>query len=132
MNERAELNLASGVARHSTVSRSNRLEAILGRDWRIALPFVLPIVLIMAGLILWPFINAILLSFTTRSLVTRTEQFVGLANYQRLFQDADFLSAVSNTLVFTFASIAVKFVIGMGVALLLHSRLPFRSVLSGV
>jgi multiple sugar transport system permease protein len=116
----------------ASVVRSRRIDSILGRDWRVAIPFVLPIVIIMAGLILWPFINAILLSFTTRSLLTRTEAYVGLDNYARLLEDNDFRSAVANTFRFTFASVAVKFVVGMGIALLLHSRLPFRNVLTGL
>jgi len=95
-------------------------------------PFVLPIIIIMAGLILWPFINAILLSMTTRSLITRTEQYVGLDNYARLLNDTDFIKSVVNTLVFTFASVIIKFIVGMGIALLLNTRLPFRSILSGL
>jgi multiple sugar transport system permease protein len=108
------------------------LTRILGRDWKMALPFVLPIVLIMGGLILWPFINAIILSTTTYSMVTRTEQYVGFANYTRLFQDNDFIRSVQNTFAFAFTSVAIKFIIGMGIALLLHARLPFRNVLTGV
>lgn len=115
-----------------TLHRSSRATTILGRDWKIALPFVLPIVIIMAGLILWPFINAIMISMTTRSVITRTDQFVGLANYERLLTDSDYLSTVANTIRFTVASVAVKFIAGMAIALLLHSRLPFRSVLTGL
>lgn len=114
------------------VTRPRRIDAILGRDWRVAIPFVLPIVIIMAGLILWPFINAILVSMTTRNVITRTDQFVGLDNYARLLQDIDFRTAVSNTFRFTFFSVAIKFVVGMGIALLLHSRLPLRNVLTGL
>jgi multiple sugar transport system permease protein len=98
----------------------------------VAIPFVLPIVVIMAALILWPFINAILVSMTTRNVITRTDTFVGLDNYTRLLQDFDFRVAVGNTFRFTFISVAVKFVVGMGIALLLHSRLPFRNVLTGL
>jgi multiple sugar transport system permease protein len=129
MNKNAELNLPAPLMR--TV-RPPRIDALFGRDWRIAWPFVLPIVIIMAGLIFWPFINAILLSFTTRNMITRSEVYVGLDNYARLLQDTDYLKSVGNTLVFTFASVAVKFVVGMGIALLLNSRIPFRSVLTGV
>jgi multiple sugar transport system permease protein len=115
-----------------SVSRPRRLDTILGRDWRVAIPFVLPIVLIMGGLILWPFINAIMLSTTVRSLVTRTEQYVGLANYTRLLHDSDFINAVHNTFVFTIGSVCVKFVVGMAVSLLLNSRLPGRNILTGL
>jgi multiple sugar transport system permease protein len=113
-------------------SHSKRLEAILGRDWKVALPFILPLVIIMAGLIFWPFINAILMSMTTRNIVTRTDQFVGFRNYSLLWRDADFRAAVSNTVVFTAASVGCKLVVGMAIALLLNSRLPFRNVLTGI
>ena len=46
-------------------NRSKRLEKILGRDWKVAIPFVLPMVIIMVGLIVYPFINAITLSTTS-------------------------------------------------------------------
>ncbi len=132
MDEQARLRPLTQVFPSASVARSRRIEAILGRDWRVAIPFVLPIVIIMAGLILWPFINAILLSFTSRSLLTRTESYVGLDNYARLLEDNDFRSAVANTFRFTLASVVVKFVVGMGIALLLNSRLPFRNVLTGL
>src|SRR4051812_14084914 len=101
MQKQVGLNAAPPIIQSSTTKRTRRLEAIFGRDWKIALIFVLPLVVIMAGLILWPFINAILLSLTVRSVVTRTDQYVGLSNYQHLLHDSDFLSAVSNTIVFT-------------------------------
>ena len=132
MDKQIGLDITPQLLQTSGGQRSRRMEAIFGRDWKIALPFVLPLVIIMAGLILWPFINAIMISTTVRSLVTRTESYVGLANYARLLQDSDFLVAVRNTLVFTFASVIIKFIVGMGIALLLNSRLWFRSILTGV
>ena len=131
MHKPVGLNAASPVIRPSTIQRKRRFERIFGRDWKIALIFVLPLVVIMAGLILWPFINAILLSMTVRSFVTRKEEYVGLANYARLLHDSDFISAVSNTIVFTVASLCVKFVVGMAIALMLNSKLLFRSILTG-
>jgi multiple sugar transport system permease protein len=123
---------APALMQRTPARRSKRLEAILGRDWKVALPFVLPIVVIMAGLIFWPFINAILLSFTVRNIVTRSDQYVGFANYIRLWSDSDFRGAVNNTFLFTVVSVASKFVVGMSIALLLNSRLPFRNVLTGL
>jgi multiple sugar transport system permease protein len=131
MAKRVTSGAAPPMLRRAPASRSRRVEAILGRDWKVALPFVLPLVVLMAGLILWPFINAILISFTTRS-IARTEQWVGLANYIRLFRDADYRNAVNNTFLFTVASVSIKLVVGMTIALLLNSRLPFRNVLTGI
>ncbi|HWQ13832.1 MAG TPA: ABC transporter permease subunit [Roseiflexaceae bacterium] len=111
--------------------RSQGMRAIFGRDWKVALPFIAPLVIIMVGLILWPFLNAVYLSFTLRN-IRRVEQFVGLANYVRLFSDADYLSAVQNTIRFTVISVVLKLVVGMSIALLLNSRIPFRTVLTGL
>jgi len=132
MNPSEGLRTSKGIAPPDRGDRSRVLTRILGRDWKMALPFVLPIVLIMGGLIVYPFINAILISMTTRSVITRSEVFVGLDNYTRLFQDSDFIATVQNTLVFTIASVTVKFIVGMGIALLLHGRLPFRGLLTAL
>ncbi|HEU5100057.1 MAG TPA: ABC transporter permease subunit [Roseiflexaceae bacterium] len=131
MAKRVTTGAAPTMVRSEPMRRSKRVEAILGRDWKVALPFILPLVILMAGLIFWPFINAILLSFTTRS-IARTEQWVGLANYVRLFRDADYRNAVNNTFLFTVASVSIKLVVGMTIALLLNSKLPFRNVLTGI
>lgn len=129
---RADALRTSTLSTNDGADRSRTLNRILGRDWKMALPFVLPIVLIMGGLILWPFINAILMSMTTRSVITRSDVFVGLDNYARLFRDSDYFSAVRNTLVFTIASVVVKFIVGLGIALLLNGRLPFRNILTAL
>jgi multiple sugar transport system permease protein len=123
---------APAMMQRTAAGRSRRLESILGRDWKVALPFVLPLVIIMAGLILWPFINAVLLSLTVRNIVTRSNQYVGFANYVRLFSDAEFRGAVNNTIVFTVASVVCKLIVGMTIALLLNSRIPFRNVITGL
>jgi multiple sugar transport system permease protein len=86
----------------------------------------------MAGLVFWPFVSALLRSLTVRSFLTGEEQFVGLRNYARLFQDIDYLSSLANTFRFTIISLSVKFVIGLSIALLLNSRLPLRGLLTGL
>jgi multiple sugar transport system permease protein len=104
---------------------------LFGRDWKVAFPFLAPLVIIMGGLILWPFLNAVWLSFTVRN-IRRQEVFVGLQNYERLLTDADFITAVTNTVQFTVISVALKLVVGLTIALLLHSRIPFRNILTGL
>jgi multiple sugar transport system permease protein len=111
--------------------RPNIMRTLFGRDWAVALPFIAPLVTIMTGLILWPFINAVYLSMTLRN-IRREESFVGLANYARLFSDSDYLTAVNNTILFTVISVGLKLVVGMSIALLLHSRIPYRNILTGL
>ncbi len=120
----------SSLARRGEVSLGKRLERLLGKDWKIALLFVAPIVILMVGLIFWPFINAIGLSMTVRQ--SRREVFVGLANYARLLADEQFLGSLLNTVRFTVFSVALKLVIGLTIASLLNSKLPGRNVLAGL
>jgi multiple sugar transport system permease protein len=111
---------------------SRHLKAVLGRDWKVAIPFVLPMVVIMVGLILWPIIDAIILSTTSLNFITGETVHVGLRNYVRLFSSSDYELAIRNTIQFTLWSLGVKIVTGMIIALILNSRLPYRSILSGI
>jgi multiple sugar transport system permease protein len=111
---------------------ARRLRAALGRDWKVAYFFVLPMVVIMMGLILWPFIEAIRLSTTSLNFLTGETGYVGLRNYERLLEDSDYHQAIGNTVSFTFWSLLLKFVTGMTIALILNSRLPLRNVLAGI
>ena len=112
--------------------RGKRMRAAFGRDWNVAYPFVLPMVLIMVGLILWPFIEAIRLSGTSLNFLTGETVWVGFRNYAQLWGNSDYRQSMSNTVSFTFWSLLWKFIVGMTIALVLNSRLPWRNVLSGI
>src|SRR3569623_199155 len=124
--------LNTDTGRASPLPLSRRLQQLLGRDWKVAIPFVLPLVLIMVGLIFWPFIAAIMLSLTTLNFLTGQTVNVGLKNYQRLISSSDYLLAIQNTIQFTLWSLGIKLVTGMIIALVLNSRIPFRNILSGI
>ena len=49
--------------------------------------------------------------------------FVGLAGYQKLLQDARFFTALKNTLVFTVISVAIELVLGMALALIMDKSI---------
>lgn len=131
MDKRITLDMPVGGT--TTAARPRfKLKTILGRDWRIAYLFVLPMVLLMAGLIFWPFISAILMSMTTFNFNTGDTVQVGLKNYQRLYTNSDYLLSLSNTINFTFWSLSIKFVTGMTIAMILHSKLPWRNLMSAI
>ncbi len=102
-----------------------------GPDWNVALPFILPLVLLLAVLIAWPFFKAIQLSFTTRQL-TESQHYVGLQNYRDLLKDKFFKDAVKNTVLFTSYSIIFKVVTGIIAAMLLHNLKRGRAILTGL
>ncbi|MEO6015110.1 MAG: sugar ABC transporter permease, partial [Devosia sp.] len=113
-------------------NRTKALQNVLGKDWLPAYMFVTPMVLIMVGLIFWPFVSAIFTSTTAFNFTTGETFGVGFRNYQRLFTNSDYIQSLQNTITFTFWSLLFKFVVGMTVALVLNSRLPYRNILSGI
>jgi len=115
-----------------TRPRGRGLTRFLGQDWKLAYVFVLPMVLLMVGLVVWPFINAIIISTTALNFLTGETTSVGLRNYQRLLTSSDYLLAMRNTINFTLWSMAIKLVTGMTIALILHSRMPLRNLLSAI
>jgi len=130
MDERVALNESYSSA--SSVSFGKRLHDLLGKDWKIGFTFVLPLVLIMAGLIFWPFVSALIQSTTAFNFNTGETFSVGFRNYQRLLTNSDYMLSLRNTVTFTFWSLLIKFIVGMTLALILNSRLPYRNLLSGI
>ena len=79
----------------------------------------------------YPFVYAVYLSMTHK-LVGMAPVFVGMENYVRLYEDGFFRRAVYNSCVFTFGSVGFKLGLGMLMALVLTSRVRFRSFWTGV
>jgi ABC-type sugar transport system permease subunit len=103
----------------------------LGPDYRLGILFVLPIIVLVLALVAYPFGYAVYLSLT-RKYVGLPPVFVGLENYVRLTFDGFFQRAVANSFLFTFSSVAIKLVLGMGMALVLTAPIRFRSFWTGV
>ncbi len=85
-----------------------------------------PTVLILLGLVLYPFCYAIWLAFSDKA-VGSAGQWVGLRNFAYVIAWPQFSAAVFNTVVFTFSAVALKFVLGMSVALVLNQRIRGRN-----
>jgi trehalose/maltose transport system permease protein len=58
----------------------------------------------------------------------RPAHLVGLTNYAKLAQDPDFWSALGHTLFFTLASVVLEFILGLGIALVIHSHFKGRGL----
>lgn len=78
------------------------------------LPTLIIVLLIAAG----PIAYAIYLSLWR--ILPGQWTFVGLGNYATLFSDPEFYSALFNTAVFTIASVAGEFILGLSIALVLN------------
>ena len=107
-----------------------RLQDVLGRDWSAAYVFVLPTLLLLGGLVAYPFVNAVYLSFTN-TVTLQTGPFVGLRNYEVLWRDPFYRAAVNNTIIYTLASVFIKFWLGLLAALLIHRATRLSGFLTG-
>ena len=92
---------------------------------------VAPALLLVLGLVGYPFLYAIFISFTNRS-VGSAGHFVGLANFHFLAQSPDFQAAVWNTITIVVVSDICKLAIGLSLALLVNQQLPGRGIFRSV
>ncbi|CUT03033.1 carbohydrate ABC transporter permease [Candidatus Chrysopegis kryptomonas] len=94
------------------------------------LVFLLPAILIMFGVIVYPFIYNIILSFSNMSLRHfRDWRIVGLRQYVKVFSENTFYVVFLKTLIWTFVNVTFHVVIGVFLALLLNRKsLKFKPV----
>lgn len=94
--------------------------------------FILPAVLTLALLLLYPFFYGIYISFFRTNLVNKWK-YVGLDNFVRAFTDPTMYASLLVTLKFTVFVVIGHFILGIGLALLLNreirGRTFFRAVL---
>lgn len=94
---------------------------------RAAYYMILPALIIVLVVACYPVLYGIVLSFTD-STVTTFGSFIGLENYVEMFQNPDFLEGLSNTLIYTVVSVALEFVIGLGIALAINQAFRGRGL----
>ena len=115
------------------VNRTGTLRRVLGTEWQLGWLMVAPVVIIVSTLLIYPFIDAILLSFQER-FIGKTGTWVGLANYAALFADTTtpWVKAAVTTFVVTGGAIGAKFLLGMAMACVLNQDIPGKNVFRGV
>jgi len=82
-----------------------------------ATPFLLPAVIYLFALTIYPFFYSLGTSLLNFSLTSpRPPTFAGLSNYKNLFLDDLFFTALLNTGLITVASVVIEFIIGFSIA----------------
>lgn len=81
-----------------------------------------PAVVVVLATITYPLVSALLTSFREWQLNETSEPqgFVGLENYQRVFEDPNFWNSVRVTLLYTVLSVGLTLFIALGIALVLQ------------
>ncbi|OBI97701.1 ABC transporter permease [Mycobacterium asiaticum] len=88
---------------------------------RLAYLLVAPAVTLMLAVTAYPICYAVWLSLQRNNLATPDDTaFIGLGNYQTILTDRYWWTALGVTLGITVVSVAVEFVLGMSLALVMH------------
>ncbi|WP_035664678.1 carbohydrate ABC transporter permease [Halalkalibacter akibai] len=94
------------------------------------LAFVGPALLFFLVIQIIPFVMGIYYSFTSWNGISSTTEWVGFANYARIFTNDDrFFDSFLFTTKFMFAAVVISNIIGFSFALLLNSALKTRNML---
>src|SRR6266576_1490830 len=97
------------------------------REVRFALLLLIPSVIVVFGIVIYPILRTLYTSFyDVNSPFPGTYPFVGLDNYTHALGSPDFWSAVWRTAYFTVVSTGLELVLGLGIALLLAAPLRAR------
>jgi multiple sugar transport system permease protein len=88
--------------------------------------FLLPSLLILCVVGIYPLIQTLYLSFFDVSLTKQGSHFIGLENYKNLFSDIWFKVAYKNTWIFTAISVLMETALGLLIALVLNKKFKGR------
>ncbi len=102
----------------------------VNRTW-LAWWFMLPAAAFLILFLAYPLGLGVWISFTD-ARIGRTGNFIGLENYEWLWDDSVFWLSVFNTLLYTGVASAIKFAVGLYLAILLNEHLPFKAMLRAV
>lgn len=97
-----------------------------------ALPWLAPLLALLIVFALFPFFYNIWLSFHEFVPRKRALEFVGTANWEKLFADSRLWGSLLTTLLYTAFCLIVQLILGLGIALLLDSDDPGFGFLRGV
>ncbi len=100
------------------------------RFWRIVL-LALPLG-VFALLVVWPLASSFYYSFTNWNGFSPDYDFVGFDNFAKIYTDRLFLGAAINTAIWIAAAILLPTLLGLGLALLIDSRIPGGPVFKSI
>src|SRR5688572_16793021 len=96
-----------------------RRQRLLEDERWLAFVLLVPTMVLLGMFIAYPFIRGIMLS-VTNSRVGVEGDFVGLANYYKIWNDSIFRTAVYNTFFYTAVTSVFKLALGLWLAMLLN------------
>ena len=93
---------------------------MINRMKRSGVGYVIPALLVVAVVMLYPLINILVMGFFNNTLFMDVPEFCGLDQYKKIFSDRVFIDSIKNTAIWTFGSVVFQFGLGFALALVLH------------
>lgn len=126
----AEVAIARHAARAAPREATAWERLWVNRNW-LGFWFMLPTAAFLILFLAYPLGLGVWLSFSD-ARIGQSGEFIGLENYEWLWGDSVFWLSVFNTVLYTVVASAVKFAVGLYLALLLNENLPFKAMLRAV
>ena len=98
------------------------------KDNLTGIAFLIPALILMSILIVYPLVNAVYLSFQRQLIYEAKGVFIGLKNYISILAEPAFWQALKLSVIWTFTTIAGQVVIGVAAALILHEEFKGRGL----
>ena len=115
----------AAVARPAAAAPRRRPVDWLDHEQVLGWLLVAPVVILLLGLVAYPFVVAVGYALSDRTLADEGV-FIGLGNFWNLLENDIYRQTLRNTFVFTGGAVAIKILLGLGVGLLLNEAIPFR------
>jgi len=94
---------------------------------------VMPLALVLSGVMIYPLAFSVWISLNDYRLTRLNDiKFRGLDNFTFVATDPQFITAMSNTLVFVFGAVTIELVLGLGLAILVQKLFRFQNFIRSI
>ena len=114
---------------HKKKSPKRKTGSFRKGDLGSAFLFLSPTLVIFSAFILFPVFFSFYLSFQKWNMFSGDATFVGLDNYARMFQSAEFWQVLKNTAIYSIGTIPINMALSLWVAYLLNKKLAGKKFL---
>jgi multiple sugar transport system permease protein len=113
-------------------SATKKVTPVSVQEARLGWILVAPAIFVVVGMVGYPFVDAIRISFTDKMIGRGPGKWVGLENYVYILQWPAFSEMVIRTVLFTIAAVLLKTLVGLILATALNQNFKGRNILRGL
>ncbi len=109
----------------------NKTHSLLLEEARFGWKLIIPSIIIIGSLIIYPIFYNILLSFFDVKLRAKNI-YVGVENYRDILTDLSFWKSVLTTIIYVISTTVGTTLVGLGVAIVMNRKFPLRGLVRGL